>query len=85
MADYKDYYDFMNDQVAKAAAEPVRRVQKKVIKTYTFDFGAGPYTVEDFQEWAKELVDIPPGAKVHINAGDSQRDGSWLKITVQEG
>ena len=96
MADYyKDAYPYsippanvheeLDRTVIHNSADKTARFQKKTSRTTIFDFGAGPYTVEQFTEWLEELKDYPPGAQLHFNAGDSQRDGAWLKITVQEG
>jgi hypothetical protein len=74
--------DYMRqERVVQAKAS---RVQKKVSKTTVFDFGKGPYTVEDILDFAKQIVELPPGAKLGIQHGDSQLDGEWLKITVIE-
>ena len=59
------------------------RVQKKVTKTTEFDFGRGPYTVEDFKEFYESIKDMPGAAIVTVVYHDDQRDGRFLKLTVK--
>jgi hypothetical protein len=79
--------DYMRDEVRTAvpSSHPTRRVQKKLVKTTVYDFGDGPYNVADFKDFYEQIKDLPEGAKIKINHGDSQMDGEFLTITVTEG